>query len=84
MSEPIHEIDPATGLSRGIYAIDPSGHLITLGRTQSIRAGFRYATQGEIDGTSVAPAPQPEPEPVRIEIHDNYSDLITPSDSDQD
>lgn len=83
MSEPIHEIDPATGLSRGIYAIDPTGNLITLGRTQSIKAGFRYATQGEIDGTSQAPLPQPAP--VFVEVLDNRSDVdVEPSEVDQD
>lgn len=48
MEPVIHDIDPATGESRGIYAIDPDGNLITLGRTQSLKAGFRYATRSDI------------------------------------
>lgn len=81
--EPIYDIDPATGERRGAYAIDPSGHLITLGRTQSIKDGFRYATQDDVDAKQGKPAPIVEVEiepaplpPAEIEID--------PSPSDQD
>lgn len=72
MEPVIHDIDPATGESRGIYAIDPDGNLITLGRTQSLKAGFRYATQADIAPKKAAPvlppAPIEQPKPTESKL----------------
>lgn len=72
MDDQIHDIDPATGLSRGAYVVSPDGNLVALARGASIKAGFRYATHEDVYGKS-EPAP-----PLPVE------DEVIPSDRDRD
>lgn len=92
MDERIPDIDIATGESRGWYAVDPSGHLITLGRTQSIKPGFRYATVADFGEPKPAAwdaasekfvISDPEPLPL-ADREPSADEPIEPSDPDQD
>lgn len=50
VSEPIHDYGTdAAGnkIDRGIFCIDPSGHLIVVPPNQPIKAGWRLATHDE-------------------------------------
>jgi hypothetical protein len=78
VSDEIHEFGPTAAgnkVSRGRYAVDPSGHVVLVPTTRPIKDGWRLATQADIDACApciaVAPAteecappaePQPEPE----------------------
>jgi hypothetical protein len=52
----IDDIDSATGLSRGRFAISPAGHLVTLPIHAPLKTGWRWATAGDLKPKVSAPA----------------------------
>ena len=62
----IHDIGKGSGdvdVSNGYYAINPSGHIVLIPPAVELKAGFRLATQSDLDARK--PQSQVPPMPAK-------------------
>jgi hypothetical protein len=79
VSEPIHDRKPGGGLnlvSNGYYAVDPNDHVILIPPLQSLKSGWRLATQAEIDAKAPKIAKPIEPAIFEAPITPQAADPI--------